>query len=80
MSRQWHPRKVTTHYECADGVEREITIEVEQEDRYTVNVCSGLDGVPEDEREGVIDRATEAFWAAARAEWLRTPEGEASGQ
>jgi hypothetical protein len=75
-------RKITTHYEAADGTEPDITVEVEQQDRFTAIVIDDLDdlGVPADEQPGVRDRAIAAFWAAERSDWLQSPEGEASGQ
>lgn len=75
-------RTVTTYYESADGTEPSITVEVEQQDRFTAIVLDDLDdlGVPADEQPGVRDRAVEAFWAAERSDWLQSPAGEASGQ
>lgn len=66
-------RKITTYYEVADGTEP-ITLEVEQDDRFMVNICTDLAemGVPTDERFGVIERATEGFWRAERAAYLRS--------
>lgn len=82
-------RKITTcYYVRADGYEYligeepSITVEVEQEDRFTARVCDDLDelGVPADEQAGVRERAIEQFWAAEHSAWLQSPEGEASGQ
>jgi len=64
-------RTITTFYEAADGSEPDITVEVEQLDRFTVEVI-GLDdlGVPESEQAGVRDRAVELYWAAERLAYL----------
>lgn len=72
-------RKVTTYYEAADGTEPDITVEVEQEDRFTARVCDDLGdlGVPEIEQAGLRDRAVEAFWAAERSAYLQgNPDAE----
>jgi hypothetical protein len=72
-------RKITTYYEAANGTEPDITVDVEQEDRFTARVCDDLDdlGVPESEQAGVRDRAIDAFWAAERAAYLQgNPDAE----
>lgn len=71
-------RTVTTFYEAADGTEQDITIEVTQVSRFDVEV-TGLDVVPESEIRGVTERATALFWAAERAEYLRSGEAERNG-
>jgi len=71
-------RKITTHYEDADG-EREITVDVEKQDRFTAIVLDDLLGCPEDERDGIRERAVAAYWAAEHSDWLQTPDGEANG-
>ncbi len=60
-------RKITTYYTAADGTEPDVTVEVSQLNVFDVEV-SGLDDVPDDEHDGVVERATEQYWAAARAE------------
>ena len=88
-------RKITTTYEALEPtnvlfaghavlsanryVERSVTVEVEQEDRFTARVCDDLDdlGVPADEQAGVRDHAIEAFWAAERSAYPRgNPDAE----
>lgn len=78
-------RKITTSYyvradgyEFLVGEEPSVTVEVEQEDRFTARVCDDLDalGVPAGEQPGVRERAIEAYWAAERSAWLETPAGE----
>lgn len=72
-------RKITTHYEAADGTEPDITVEVEQEDRFTATVCDDLDdmGVPIGEQAGVRDRAVEQFWQSERIVYLMAnPDAE----
>lgn len=71
-------RKITTYYEAVDGTEQDITVEVTQTSRFDVEV-TGLDVVPESEIRGVTERATELYWAAERAEYLRSPEAERNG-
>lgn len=71
-------RSVTTFYEAVDGTEQEITVEVTQLTLLDVEV-TGLDVVPESEIRGVTERATELFWAAERAEYLRSPAAERNG-
>lgn len=71
-------RKVTTYYAAVDGTEQDITVEVSKLDRFHVEV-TGLDVVPESEIRGVTERATELYWAAARAEYLRSGEAERNG-
>lgn len=75
-------RAITTTYEATAGTEVDITVEVEQQDRFTAIVLDDLDelGVPADEQDGVRARAVEQFWQVERAAWLQSPEGEASGQ
>lgn len=62
-------RRITTYYEAADGTEPDITVEVCQLDRFTVEV-EDTDNVPPGEREGIVQRATDAFWAAERSAYL----------
>lgn len=72
-------RKITTYYESADGTEPEITLDVEQEDRFTARVCDDLDdlGVPQIEQPGLRERAIEAFWAAERRAYIMSnPDAE----
>ena len=75
-------RKITTYYDAADGTEPDVTVEVEQQDRFTALVIDDMDalGVPADEQAAVRERAIEHFWATEHLAWLRSPEGEASGQ
>lgn len=82
-------RKITTtYYTRADGYEYlageepSITVEVEQQDRFTATVIDDLEaaGVPTNEQPGLRERAIEQFWSAEHAAWLMTPAGEASGQ
>lgn len=69
-------RKITTWYEDVDG-EREITVDVEQQDRFTAIVLDELGGVPEGEQQGVRERAVEAYWAAERSAYLASnPDAE----
>ncbi len=49
-------RKITTFYEDVDG-EREIAVDVEQQDRFTAIVLDDLLGCPEGERDGIRERA-----------------------
>ena len=74
------PRKITTYYyEAADDTEPDVTVEVEQQDRFTALVCDDLDalGVPEAEQPGLRERAIEAYWAAERSAYLRSnPDAE----
>ncbi len=72
-------RKITTWYEDVDG-EREIAVDVEQQDRFTAIVLDDLLGCPEDERDGIRERAVAEYWRLERSDWLQSPEGEASGQ
>jgi hypothetical protein len=72
-------RKITTCYEAADGTEPTITLEVEQEDRFTAIVLDDLDdlGVPESEQAGLRARAVEAYWAAERRAYIMSnPDAE----
>lgn len=62
-------RKVTTYYEAADGTEPDITVTVCQLDRFTVKV-EDTDDVPASERAGLVERATELYWAAERRAYL----------
>lgn len=75
-------RKITIYYEAADGTEPDVTVEVEQQDRFTAIVLDDLDAlsVPPDEQPSLRERAVAAFWAAERAAWLQSPAGEVSGQ
>ncbi len=69
-------RKVTTFFTAADESEPDITVEVTQLNRFDVEV-TGLDDVPESELAGVIERATELYWAAERRAYLlSSPDAE----
>lgn len=69
-------RKITTYYEAADGTEPDITVTVCQLDRFTVEV-EDTDDVPPSERAGIVERATEAYWAAERTAYLAgNPDAE----
>lgn len=74
-------RKIITYYEVADGSERDLTLTVEPEDARHASVVDDLDelGVPESEQRGVRERAIEAYWAAERQAYLRSPQAERDG-
>lgn len=69
-------RKITTYYEAADGTEPDITVSVCQLDRFTVEI-EDTDDVPDGERAGIVERATEAYWGAERRAYIMSnPDAE----
>lgn len=88
-------RTVTTYYTAADEDDQcrthgcanhrcgchepDITITVSPENRLDVVIETDLSDVPESERAGVVERATELYWAEERSAYLRSPEAERDG-
>ena len=74
-------RSITTSYEADDGSEPNVSVTVELDGPRHAVVVDDLDelGVPVGEQPGVHMRATAAYWAAERAEYLRSGEAERNG-
>lgn len=72
-------RTVTTYYTADDGTEPDIAVTVSPENRFDVVIETDLSDVPEGERSGVVERATELYWAEERSAYLRSPEAERDG-
>lgn len=72
-------RKITVYYEDEQWIERELVVEVEQQDRFAAIVIDDLDHIPEREHDRIKQQAEQKFWELEHEAWLLTPEAEAMG-
>ncbi len=73
-------RTVTTYYEADDGTEPGISVDVSPDGLRDVTIESDLSDVPEGERRGVVERATELYWAAEHADYVSSGQAERDGE